>query len=76
MIGAELLFGKNSIPKQKQVSEEIAKYQSQIDSIESVIEQYKIEIERLKNDSLYKEKILRVKYGMNRKEEKIFQFVE
>ncbi|MBR2210615.1 MAG: septum formation initiator family protein [Fibrobacter sp.] len=72
----ELLFGKNSIPRQKQVKQEIAMYQAKVDSLNALIEQYKKEIELLENDSIYKEGILRSRYGMSRKGEKVFQLVE
>ena len=76
IVVAELLFGKNSIPRQKQVKQEIAMYQAKVDSLNALIEQYKMEIELLENDSIYKEGILRSRYGMSRKGEKVFQLVE
>ena len=75
-LGFQLLFGKNSIPRQKQVKQEIAMYQAKVDSLNALIEQYKKEIELLENDSIYKEGILRSRYGMSRKGEKVFQLVE
>jgi len=48
---------------------EIAAARAEIDSL-------KAEIERLKNDTAYIEKIAREKFGMARKGEKIFKFVE
>ena len=47
-----------------------------MDSLNALIEQYKKEIELLENDSLYKEGVLRSRYGMSRKGEKVFQLVE
>lgn len=76
IVVAELLFGKNSIPRQKQVKQEIAMYQAKVDSLNALIEQYKKEIDLLENDSIYKEGILRSRYGMSRKGEKVFQLVE
>ena len=76
IVVAELLFGKNSIPRQKQVKQEIAMYQAKVDSLNALIEQYKKEIELLENDSIYKEGILRSRYGMSRKGEKVFQMVK
>ncbi|MBR2197147.1 MAG: septum formation initiator family protein [Fibrobacter sp.] len=76
IVVTELLFGKNSIPRQKQVKQEIAMYQAKVDSLNALIEQYKKEIELLENDSIYKEGILRSRYGMSRKGEKVFQLVE
>ena len=71
----QLVFGQNSIPRQQQVKENIARYQEQIDSIQKVIEEHKREIERLQTDSLYRESILRTRYGMSRKDEKVYQLV-
>ena len=76
IVVAQLLFGKNSIPRQNQVKRDIAAYQAQIDSLEKLIEQQKKEIDMLQNDSLYKENILRTRYGMSRKGEKVFQMVK
>ena len=76
IVVAELLFGKNSIPRQKQVKQEIAMYQAKVDSLNALIEQYKKEIELLENDSIYKEGILRSRYVMSSKGEKVFQVVE
>lgn len=76
VMGSQLLFGDNSLPRQKQIANQIVIYQKQIDSLEQVIDNHKLEIERLKHDSLYKEKILRTRYGMSRKGEKVFQQVK
>lgn len=72
----ELLFGRNSLLLQKQISAEIAAYQAEIDSLNQVIEDRNKEIDRLMHDSLYKESILRTRYGMSRDGEKVFQLVE
>lgn len=71
----QLLFGKNSIPEQRSISADIERYQAQIDSLNNVIMQRNELIKKLKTDSLYKEEILRTRYGMSRKGEKVFQFV-
>ena len=76
VMGSQLIFGDNSLPRQKQIANQIVIYQKQIDSLEQVIDNHKLEIERLKHDSLYKEKILRTRYGMSRKGEKVFQQVK
>ena len=71
-----LLFGKNSIPQQRRIAKEIELYQLQIDSLNKVIEDLDALIQKLKTDSLYKEEILRTRYGMSRKDEKVFQLVK
>ena len=50
-------------------AKEVAEAQAKIDSL-------KAEIERLKNDTAYIEKIAREKLGMAKKDEVIFKFVE
>lgn len=72
----ELLFGKNSLLLQKQLSADITAYQVEIDSLNQVIDERNKEIDRLIHDSLYKESILRTRYGMSRQGEKVFQLVE
>ena len=71
-----LLFGKNSIPEQRRIAREIKLYQMQIDSLSKVIEERDELIQKLKTDSLYKEEILRTRYGMSREDEKVFQLVK
>ena len=72
----QLLFGKNSIPEQRRIAKEIELYQEQIDSLNKVIETRNELIQKLKTDSLYKEEILRTRYGMSREGEKVFQLVK
>jgi Septum formation initiator len=73
---SQLMFGKNSLKQQQKITENIARYEAQIDSLQHAIDSCNIEIERLKNDSLYKENLLRTRYGMSRKGERVFQKVE
>ena len=75
IMAVQLIFGQNSIPRQQRVKENIARYQEEIESLQKVIDGYKHEIERIREDSLYKETILRTRYGMSRKDEKAFQLV-
>ena len=72
----QVLFGKNSIPEQRRISKEIELYQKQIDSLNKVLESRIELIQKLKTDSLYKEEILRTRYGMSRPDEKVFQLVK
>lgn len=71
-----LLFGKDSIPEQRRIVKEIELYQKEIDSLTKVIEQRDELIQKLKTDSLYKEEILRTRYGMSREGEKAFQLAK
>lgn len=73
VVTSQLLFGKNSLRQQNGIERDIATYQHRIDSLQNVIDARNIQIEQLKNDSLYKEGLLRTKYGMSRKGEVVFQ---
>ena len=72
----QLFLGKDRILRQQEISAEIAEYKAEIDSLNHVIEERNKEIERLTKDSLYKEELLRTRYGMSRKEEKVFRMVK
>jgi len=73
---SQLMFGKNSLKQQQRIMQDIEMYQAQIDSLQHAIDSCYIEIGRLKKDSLYKEELLRTRYGMSRKGERVFQLVE
>ena len=73
---SQLMFGKNSLKQQHKVAHDIEIYQYQIDSLQHAIDSCNLEIERLKKDSLYKEDLLRTRYGMSRKGERVFQMVK
>lgn len=72
----QLFFSKGNLIEQHKVAVNIHETECKIDSLKQVIEEYKAEIERLQNDSLHKEEILRTRYGMSRKGEKVFQMVK
>lgn len=76
IVVSQLMFGKNSIKQQQKVKHDIAMYEAQIDSLKRAIDSCNVEIERLKSDSLYKEELLRTRYGMSRKGERVFQMVK
>lgn len=76
IVVSQLLFSKGNIFEQQMLIQQIELKQKQIDSLNTVIEERKLIIERLQNDSLYKEEILRTRYGMSRKDEKVFQMVK
>ena len=76
IVVSQLLFSKGNVFEQQRLILQIENQQRQIDSLQSVIEERKLIIERLQNDSLYKEEILRTHYGMSRKGEKVFQMVK
>ena len=72
----QLFFSKGNLFEQKKIEHLITVYEYKEDSLKGIIDDYKSEIERLQNDSLYKEEILRTKYGMSREGEKVFQMVK
>ena len=76
IVVSQPLFSKGNIFEQQRLTQQIAQQQHQIDSLNAVIEERKLQIERLQSDSLYKEEILRTRYGMSRKDEKVFQMVK
>lgn len=76
VVALQMFFGKDSLNQQHKVALDIEKYQAQIDSLHHAIDSCNLEIERLKNDSLYKESLLRTRYGMSRKGERVFQMVK
>ena len=72
----QLFFSKGNLIEQRNVAQQIAEYEFKIDSLKQVIEERTQEIERLQNDSLHKEEIIRTRYGMSREGEKVFQMVK
>ena len=72
----QLFFSKGNLIEQRKVAQQIAEYEFKVDSLMQIIQKDSIEIERLLNDSLYKEEILRTRYGMSREGEKVFQMVK
>ena len=76
IVVSQLLFSKGNIFEQQMLTQQIELQQKQIDSLNAVIEERKLIMERLLTDSLYKEEILRTRYGMSRKDEKVFQMVK
>lgn len=55
---------------------QLKKLRRDLDNSYQVIDSLKIEIDRLKNDSTYIERIAREKYGMTGKNEKMYKFIE
>jgi cell division protein FtsB len=55
---------------------QLTELESEVKRSVQVIDSLKKEIDRLKNDTSYLEKIAREKLGMARRDEKIYKFVE
>ena len=72
----QLFFSKGNLIEQRKVAQQIAEYEFKVDSLMQIIQKDSLEIDRLLNDSLYKEEILRTRYGMSREGEKVFQMVK
>lgn len=73
---SKLFLGNNGMVRQYQVHQENTDLRKRIDSLQSVLETLHQENQRLKNDSFYIETIARTQYGMHRKGEKLFLFIE
>jgi cell division protein FtsB len=72
----QLFFSKGNLIEQGKVAQQIAEYEFKVDSLKKIIQNDSLEIDRLLHDSLYKEEILRTRYGMSREGEKVFQMVK
>ncbi|MBN1604455.1 MAG: septum formation initiator family protein [Chitinispirillaceae bacterium] len=70
------LFGNQGIIVVFKAYNENRSLTEQIDESKRTIDSLKDEIERLKNDTAYIEKIAREKLGMARRNEKIYKFIE
>ncbi len=56
--------------------EQLKDLESEVEQSKQMVDSLKKEIDRLKNDTSYLEKIAREKLGMARRNEKIYKFVE
>lgn len=70
------LFGNQGLIAVYKAYNENRSLTEQIDESERTIDSLKDEIERLKSDTAYIEKIAREKLGMARRNEKIYKFIE
>lgn len=70
-------FGeKNSWNAQKELKQEISVLRAQKDSLQKELDIRQKRIQKLQEDSIYIENIARTKFGMTRKGEKAFLFIE
>ena len=76
IVEAQPILGRAKGGQAEQNAKKKKLYQEQIDSLNKVIETRNELIQKLKTDSLYKEEILRTRYGMSREDEKVFQLVK
>lgn len=70
------LFGEQgfiAVYKARQEKQYLIK---EIDESKQMIDSLKLEIERLKSDTVYIERVAREKLGMARRNEKVFKFIE
>jgi cell division protein FtsL len=70
------LFGNQGLIAIYKASNENRSLAEQINESRRTIDSLENEIERLKNDTSYIEKIAREKLGMARRNEKIYKFIE
>lgn len=69
-------FGENGLYKQHNLKKQIAVLGQEADSLKKILEFRKDEGERLLTDSFYMESIARTKYGMSKKNETVYQFLD
>lgn len=69
-------FGENGLYKQNNLKRQIAILGQEADSLKKVLEYRKDEGERLLTDSFYMESIARTKFGMSKKNETVYQFLD
>lgn len=70
------LFGNQGWIALYKGQQQLKELKSEVSQSEQMIDSLKKEIDRLKNDTSYLEKIAREKLGMARRDEKIYKFVE
>lgn len=69
-------FGENGLYKQNNLKRQIAILGQEADSLKKILEYRKDEGERLLTDSFYMESIARTKFGMSKKNETVYQFLD
>ena len=70
------LFGDQGIIALYKNRQQLRKLETEIKLSHRMIDSLRVELEKLKNDTGYIERIAREKLGMARRDEKIFKFVE
>ncbi len=75
-VGGALLAGDQGVVALYRTWRQMRSLNEELNTSRQTIDSLKIEIQRLKNDTAYIERIAREKYGMARKNEKMFKFVE
>jgi cell division protein FtsB len=71
-----LLAGDQGVVALYRTWRQMGSLNEELNTSRRTIDSLKIEIQRLKNDTAYIERIAREKYGMARENEKMFKFVE
>lgn len=69
-------FGDNGLWNQHKLQRQIEHLKFETDSLKAILEFRKHEGERLLKDSFYIESIARTKYGMSKKGETAYQFID
>ncbi len=69
------LFGEKGVTEQSILNHQIKELETKIDSLQKEVELKKEIRERLLRDTLYIESIARTRFGMSRKNEKVYYFV-
>lgn len=69
-------FGETGFWNQYKLKKQIAHLEFEADSLKKILEIRKLEGERLQKDSFYIESIARTQFGMSKKGEDVYQFID
>ena len=69
-------FGETGFWNQYKLKKQIAHLEFEADSLKKILEIRQLEGERLQKDSFYIESIARTQFGMSKKGEDVYQFID
>lgn len=70
------LAGNNGLWKQHRIAKQVEALQHEADSLNLLLQEKKIEEQRLLTDTFYIESIARTHFGMSKEREKVYQFID
>lgn len=70
------VFGDNGVQNQYRLKRQISHLEKEADSLKEILKLRENEAGRLLTDTFYLETIARTKYGMSRKGETVYQFLD
>jgi cell division protein FtsB len=68
--------GNNGLWKQHRIAKQVEALQHEADSLNLLLQEKKVEEQRLLTDTFYIESIARTHFGMSKEGEKAFQFID